>query len=131
MSLGPSSSEYLATALAKEPENPRINLINGLSLFYTPEAYGGGVDKGIEFLEKAVELFEKEKIKEPLQLSWGKEEAYTFLAQAYIQKKEYEMAKKLLQRALEVNPKFNFAKKLLEALAKEKSKTTRLFFQWH
>jgi len=120
MSLGPKSSEYSAKALEKEPDNPRINLMEGISLLYTPEAYGGGVDKAIGFLEKSISLFEKENIKDVLKPSWGKEEAYTFLARAYAQKKEDEKAFELLKKALEVNPEFGMAKEMLRALEKEK-----------
>jgi len=120
MSLGPKSFEYSGKAFAKEPDNPRINLLQGFSLLYTPEAYGGGTDKAIEFLEKSIRLFEKEKIKDALKPSWGKEEAYTFLARAYAQKKEYEKAFELLKKALEVNPEFGMAKETLRSLEKEK-----------
>jgi tetratricopeptide (TPR) repeat protein len=120
MSLGPKSSEYSAKAFEKDPDNPRINLMQGISLLYTPEAYGGGTDKAIEFLEKSIRLFEKENIKDSLKPSWGKEEAYTFLARAYVQKKEYEKASALLKKALEVNPDFGMAKETLRTLEKEK-----------
>lgn len=120
MSLGPKSVEYSAKALEKDPDNPRINLMQGISLLYTPEAYGGGADKAIEFLEKTISLFEKENIKDALKPSWGKEEAYTFLARAYAQKKEYDKALELLRKALEVNPEFGMAKEMLRTLEKEK-----------
>jgi tetratricopeptide (TPR) repeat protein len=120
MSLGPKSFEYSAKALEKGPDNPRINLLQGISLLYTPEAYGGGTDKAIGFLEKSISLFDKENIKDALKPSWGKEEAYTFLARAYAQKKEYEKALELLNKALEVNPEFGMAKETLRALEKEK-----------
>lgn len=120
MSLGPKSFEYSAKAFAKDPDNPRINLMQGISLLYTPEAYGGGADKAIEFLEKSIRLFEKENIKDALKPSWGKEEACTFLARAYVQKKEYEKAFKLLKKALEINPEFGMAKETLRTLEKEK-----------
>ncbi len=120
MSLGPKSFEYSAKAFEKDPDNPRINLLQGFSLLYTPEAYGGGTDKAIGFLEKSISLFEKENIKDALKPSWGKDEAYTFLARAYAQKKEYEKALELLKKALEVNPEFGMAKETLRSLEKEK-----------
>lgn len=120
MSLGPKSFEYSAKALEKDPNNPRINLMQGISLFYTPEAYGGGTDKAIEFLENSISLFVKENIKDAVKPSWGKEEAYTFLARAYAPKKEYEKAFELLKKALEINPEFGMAKETLRTLEKEK-----------
>jgi len=119
MNLGMASFEYFSKALEREPNNPRINLLKGTSLFYTPEAYGGGADNALEYLKKAVGLFEKEVVTDPLRPSWGKEEAYTFLGMAYGQKKEYEKAREMFRKALEINPDFGLAKTELAALDKK------------
>ncbi len=119
MTLGFKIFEYFAKASEIDPDNPRINLLQGISLLYTPEEYGGGADKSIEFLRKSVSLFEKENIQDPLKPSWGREEAYTFLGSAYKQKKEYEKARELLKKALEINPDFGLAKRELSAIEKE------------
>lgn len=118
MSLGMASFDYSAKALEKDPENPRIHLLKGISLFYTPEAYGGGADNAMASLNKAVGLFEKDVVKDPFKPSWGKEEAYTYLGLAYKQKKDFGKAKEMLKRALEVNPEFGLAKKELSGLEK-------------
>ena len=118
MSLGMASFDYSAKALEKHPENPRIHLLKGISLFYTPEAYGGGADNAIESLIKAAGLFDKEVVRDRLKPSWGKEEAYTYLGLAYKQKKDYGKAKEMLKKALEVNPEFGLAKKELSGLEK-------------
>lgn len=109
MTLGFQIFEYYSKAFEKEPENQRINLLKGISDLYTPEAYGGGPDAAIESLNKSVIFFEKEKSKDPVKPSWGKEEAYTFLGMAYKQKKEYDKAKEFLEKALDVNPSFSLA----------------------
>ncbi len=118
MSLGIASFEYFAKALAKEPENPRIHLLQGISRFYTPQEFGGGADRAIESLAKAASLFEKEVVTDPLKPSWGKDEAYTFLGTAYKQKKDYEKAREMLKKALQVNPDFGLAKRELNSLDK-------------
>jgi tetratricopeptide (TPR) repeat protein len=119
MELGFRSYEYLAKALEKEPENPRINLLKGASILFTPEQFGGGADNALEFLHKSVNLFEKETIKDPIKPSWGKEEAYTFLGMAYKQKNEHIEAKKFLKKALEINPKFGMASRELAEIEKK------------
>lgn len=119
MTLGLKTYEYFAKAFEKEPENPRIYLLKGSSVLYTPEAFGGGAANAIEFLNKSINLFEKESIKDPLQPSWGKEEAYTFLGMAYKQKKEFDKAKEFLKKALEVNPDFGLAHRELGQIEKE------------
>jgi tetratricopeptide (TPR) repeat protein len=118
MTLGMSSFGYFSKGFEKDPENPRIHLLKGISLFYTPEAYGGGADNAIEPLIKAVGLFDKEVVIDPLKPSWGKEEAYTYLGLAYKQKKDYKKAKEMLKKALEVNPEFGLAMKELSGLEK-------------
>jgi len=119
MELGFRSYEYLAKALEKSPENPRINLLKGASILFTPEQFGGGADNAMEFLNKSVNLFEKESIKDPIEPSWGKEEAYTFLGMAYKQKNELDNAKKFLKRALEINPQFGMAVRELSEIEKK------------
>lgn len=109
MELGVKSYEYLAKAFEKDPDNPRINLLKGTSVLFTPEAYGGGANNALEFLEKSVSLFEKENLKYSLEPSWGREEAYTFLGMAYKQIKEYDKAIGFLKKALEINPNFGMA----------------------
>lgn len=118
MTLGMSSFGYFSKGFEKDPENPRIHLLKGISLFYTPEAYGGGADNAIEPLIKAVGLFDKEVVIDPLKPSWGKEEAFTYLGLAYKQKKDYKKAKEMLKKALEVNPEFGLAMKELSGLEK-------------
>jgi tetratricopeptide (TPR) repeat protein len=118
MTLGMASFDYLSKAVAKEPENPRIHLLQGISLFYTPQEYGGGADKAIESLARAVSHFDREVVRDPLQPSWGKDEAYTYLGIAYEQKKDFEKAKEMLKKALEINPEFGLAKKELMGLEK-------------
>jgi len=118
MTLGMKSNEYLGKALNMEPDNPRVLYFKGSSELFTPEAYGGGADKAIATLGEAVELFEKEKVEDPMKPSWGKEEALTFLGMAHEQKGEKDKAKELYHKALEVNPDFGLAKENLEKLKK-------------
>jgi tetratricopeptide (TPR) repeat protein len=118
MTLGMASFDYSARAVEKDPENPRIHLLKGISLFYTPEAYGGGVDNAVDALKRAATLFEKETVNDPFKPSWGKEEAYTYLGISYKRKKDIEKAKEMLQKALEINPEFGLAKRELTGLEK-------------
>jgi hypothetical protein len=63
--------EKLEEAKKINPDNPRIYLLKGQSLFYTPKAFGGGVKKALPQFEKAASLFEvqtKSNLDKP---SWG------------------------------------------------------------
>ena len=118
MSLGLESFQYFGQAFEKSPENPRVHYLKGVSNLYTPPEYGGGPDAAITTLTKSVELFENENIEDPLFPSWGKDEAYAFLAMAYNQKGDRDKAIELFQKALEINPEFMLAK---DELAKIKN----------
>ena len=118
MTLGMEIGEYFGKAYDLDPENPRINLLKGSSDLYTPVEFGGGPDVAIGTLTYAVKLFETENIQDPLEPSWGKEEALTFLGMAYAQKGDKEKASELFLKALEINPQFGLAKENLEQLKK-------------
>jgi tetratricopeptide (TPR) repeat protein len=119
MTLGMKSFGHLSKALSKSPDNPRVNLLKGTSELFTPAEYGGGPDTAIKTLNKAVELFEKENITDPLLPSWGKDEAFTFLGMAYAQKENYDDAKRFLKKALETNPENSLAREELGKLEKK------------
>ncbi len=118
MTLSMEIPEYFGKAFDLDPENPRINLLKGASDLYTPPEYGGGPDVAIGTLTYAVELFAEEKIQNPLEPSWGKDEALTFLGMAYMQKGDNDKARELFLKALEFNPKFGLAIDNLELVKK-------------
>jgi len=118
MTLGMKSFEYLNRGLALEPDNPRIQYLNGSYLMYVPETYGGGADRALESLAKAVALFEKEAVKDPLRPSWGRDEALTYLGMAHIKKNDVNRARECFRKALAVNPAFGLAKSELAKIDK-------------
>ncbi len=118
MTLGMKSFEYLNRGLTLEPDNPRIQYLNGSYLMYVPEAYGGGADRALESLAKAVSLFEKEAVKDALRPSWGRDEALTYLGMAYIKKNDVDRARECFRKALAVNPAFGLAKSELAKIDK-------------
>jgi tetratricopeptide (TPR) repeat protein len=119
MFLGMESERYFSIALEKGGDNPRVNLLKGISTLYTPEMFGGGAKNALKFIEKSVSLFEKEKIDNPLTPSWGKEEAYTYLGIIYEKLGEREKAVQAFKKALETNSNFGYAKINLERIEKE------------
>jgi len=70
----------LEEAKKVNPNNPRIYLLKGQSLFYTPKAFGGGSKKALPYFEKAASHFateSKESLDKP---HWG-DARNTFLIQ--------------------------------------------------
>jgi len=120
--LGIQSIQYMSGALNREPENPRINLLQGSSLLYTPENYGGGVQKALPFLRKSVEFFSLIPPAESLEPDWGYVEALTILGMAHKVLKDFPKAKECFQHALQINPGYGLAVSELRLLENEAEK---------
>jgi hypothetical protein len=76
---GIEASTALQKGMALDPDNPRLYYLQGMSLFNTPEQFGGGKDKAKPVFEKSVALFKKAQPK-PLYPDWGKDQAEQMLA---------------------------------------------------
>ena len=80
MTYGQEAATALEKGMALDPKNPRLYYLQGMSVFNTPEQYGGGKEKAKPILQKAVDLYNAEQPK-PLYPKWGKEQAEKALAQ--------------------------------------------------
>src|SRR5687768_11486345 len=80
MSYGQQAAGYLQKGMALNANNPRLYYLQGMSVFNTPEQFGGGKAKAKPLFEKAVDLYKAEQMK-PLYPHWGDQEAAQMLAQ--------------------------------------------------
>jgi hypothetical protein len=80
MSYGQQAATYLQKGMALNANNPRLYYLQGMSLFNTPEQFGGGKAKARPVFEKAVSLYKAEQAK-PLHPYWGDKMAADMLAQ--------------------------------------------------
>lgn len=80
MTYGKTAGEALDNALKLDPNNPRLHYLKGMSLFGTPEQFGGGKAKAKPVFEKAVALFKEQKPKD-MYPDWGSKQADEMLAQ--------------------------------------------------
>lgn len=71
MKYGPESGAYLEEAKQLNPENPRVYMLQGQSLLYTPEAFGGSKTKAKETFELALKKFAAFKPESALAPNWG------------------------------------------------------------
>jgi hypothetical protein len=74
-------SKYLEQAKAVNADNPRIYYLKGISVFYTPTAFGGGKKKAKEWFEKAKPLFAKQDKSSILKPYWGEKQCEDYLKQ--------------------------------------------------
>lgn len=75
MKYGPEAAAQLEQAASFNPENPRIYLLQGQSLLFTPEQWGGSKSKAKMTLEVALQKFAAFKPESSIAPHWG--EPYT------------------------------------------------------
>lgn len=80
MTYGQEAGKALQEAMQLDPSNPRSYYLQGMSLFNTPEQFGGGKEKAKPVFEKAMKLYETAAVK-PMYPSWGKEETAKMIQQ--------------------------------------------------
>lgn len=75
MQYGKQSAELLVQAGQINKENPRVDLLQGQSLYYTPEQFGGSKERAKQKFEIALKKFGAFKPASSIAPQWG--EAYT------------------------------------------------------
>lgn len=78
---GEKFTGFLQSAKSINAENPRIYYLEGSSLFFTPEEYGGGKKVAKPLLEKAQQKFASFKSETAIHPDWGKVETEWMLSQ--------------------------------------------------
>lgn len=81
MTYGPAAKEALDKAKQLNPENPRVYLLEGQDLFFTPEQFGGDKQEAKKRFEESLKKFESYKPEDSISPSWGKGQAGYFLSQ--------------------------------------------------
>ena len=113
MALGPETKRVLEKSKRLDGNNPRVVLIDGMSDYYTPAMFGGDRQRAISKMEHALELFAKEEIRDPLQPSWGYDEACAHLGIMRQETGDIEGAREVFVKALEINPNNGWVKSQL------------------
>lgn len=78
---GPKASEGIAKAKALNPANPRPYFLEGQSLFYTPEQFGGGKAAACPVLKQAEEKFATFKPASAIAPNWDEARLKELLAE--------------------------------------------------
>jgi len=69
---GPLAGMYLAKAQKLDPENPRADMQEGITTYFTPEQWGGSKVKGKEMLETAAKKYDAFKPASAMAPNWGR-----------------------------------------------------------
>ncbi len=99
--LGRRATQALHRALHQDSLNPRAWLFAGLQAFYTPRLFGGGPQRAVERLNRALELYRR---RDPFWDRWGEDLALLYRARALMQLGHQEEARRTLQMCLQRYP---------------------------
>ena len=113
ITLGPKSGRLINEAMAMEPYNPRVSLIAGQSAYYTPKMWGGGKDKAIIQLKKAVTDYAHDAPADPLAPRWGRLDAWIYLGLSHAGLKSFEEARRCYRHVLDEQPDHAWVKTVL------------------
>lgn len=106
--LGPQIREHRQRAFALAPHSPRVAMLDGTLLFYSPQP--GNLEKGLVRWQEALQFLVLEKIDDPTQPDWGRTLAEGWLANLYLQMKPPHTteARALAEMALKDRPGFGW-----------------------
>lgn len=76
---GVQSISYLQTALQANPNNPRAYFLQAQSVAHTPTSFGGGREKALPLVRRAIELFSAEQRTKAYSPHWGLAQAENLL----------------------------------------------------
>ncbi len=90
MKYGPIANNNFTKAMKLDTLNPRPEYLQGISLYYTPEQFGGGPAPAKRLLEKSLEKFNQFVPDNDLMPDWGRKMVEQMLEQIDSETKETE-----------------------------------------
>lgn len=98
------SKDLIQRALALEPQNPRVVLLEGIRLLRLPGWLGGDRGRSIERMEAAIDLFAGSSPRDGIESTWGLADAFSWLGLALMVHGELDRSEAALASALELRP---------------------------
>lgn len=113
MRYGPKANNALERAKEVDPKNPRLLLMEGISLYNTPSTWGGDKEEAVARLQEAIARFEATSPDGPLQPDWGHADAYAWLGIAHAKADRRDDARTAFENALDVRPGYGWIERVL------------------
>jgi tetratricopeptide (TPR) repeat protein len=110
------SGALIEKARHLEPKNPRVLLLDAVSLYERPKATTADKDRALQGFEQATAAFEAERRESQHVPGWGAAEAYVYLAKCQLDRGAALQARDALERALLIAPEFAEARRLMKKL---------------
>ncbi|MBS1556606.1 MAG: tetratricopeptide repeat protein [Bacteroidetes bacterium] len=114
MLLGSKSSSLAEKGILFEPNSPLAWSVYASNKYYTPSSFGGDLQEAIKGWEKTIQLSQANA--GTLKDNWLYLNAIVFLGQAYEKAGSREKAIAAYEKALVVEPQFQYAKMLLNKI---------------
>lgn len=108
--LGPLSMKYIKQAYQIDNNNVQALSDMGNMLYYAPSIFGGDKQQGMEYIERAIQSLEKQKL---TQYNWYYLNLMVTLARFHKELHENEAAMVIYKKLLEIEPDFMWAGKEL------------------
>jgi hypothetical protein len=114
--LGSSADKVLEDAMAAEPNNPRPPLAAGVNLLYKPGSFGGGPDKAVAQLQRAIDLYSRSAATTSDVACWGGDDAVLSMARAKMKLGERVAAIALVESVITRSPENRHAQRLMNGI---------------
>ena len=114
MLLGSKSSSLAEKGILFEPNSPLALSVYASNKYYTPSSFGGDLQEAIKGMEKTIQLSQANA--GTLKDNWLYLNAIVFLGQAYEKAGSRDKAIAAYEKALVVEPQFQYAKMLLNKI---------------
>ena len=111
MFLGPKNIKHTELAIKYDDKLPAALEMKASSKLFTPEAFGGDIPEAVKLYSKTIELYELNP--DDLVFDWNYINALAWLGIAHQKAGENTEALKIYNKALEVEPEFNWVKFVL------------------
>jgi len=104
MSTGMQMEKLYQRAAALDSLSPTVRFLEGLNTLYKPPFVGGGPEKALPKLKRAMAAYERQKTNGPLTPDWGHDDACLWAGRAALKIGDAETARALYEQALAANP---------------------------
>lgn len=111
MFYGPKSARSISKARELAPNNPRVNLVSGVSDYFTPTLFGGSKTQALKALDKAIAEYATDQ---GSGYHWGLAEAYVWRGIVHMELNDNAKALADWQQALSIAPDYSWAQMLLD-----------------
>lgn len=112
MQPGARAASEIERAVELGPNNPRVWLLRGTNALFTPAMWGGGDERALEALQKAVQLFQVDAQRPPLP-TWGRAETHAWIGVIHQRRRDYAGARAAYEEALRVEPSYAWVRNVL------------------